>query len=83
MKRTAHASKTEQEEINREREYWKALADAVGWKVYGWSYMGQNGTCTYVTDSDPAMLRSPRTHLQLTGPQRDAIMAAIEKGKKQ
>ena len=48
------------------RDWWRELGNLLGWRVYGWTYRSE---CTY---------RDSRGRcIELTGPQRDEIMAAI------
>ena len=58
---------TEQETLAADLVYWHELAELVGWQLQGWSY---RETASYVTQGDEV--------LQLTGPQRDALVAAIK-----
>lgn len=57
-----------------DRRYWNKLAKALGWRLYGWTYRNH---ASFITSP-------PGIHYQfieVTGSQRDAILAAIEKGK--
>jgi hypothetical protein len=57
---------TEEETLVADLAYWRELAELVGWQLQGWSY---RKTASYVTQGNEV--------LQLTGPQRDALVAAI------
>ena len=58
---------TEEETLAADLAYWRELAELVGWQLRGWSY---RKTASYTTQGDEV--------LQLTGPQRDALVAAMK-----
>jgi hypothetical protein len=57
---------SEVRQIQADAAYWNELGDALGWQMYGFT---AQLTASYITDSISSV--------QLTGSQRDDIMAAI------
>jgi hypothetical protein len=67
-------SKKELAEIDADHSYWDEFGNAIGWKLTGW------------TGRRHAGFNTGRTQIELpgfsiTGAERDAIMAAIQKVK--
>lgn len=58
----------------RDRDWWRELGTAVGWRLFGFSYRNE---ATFFTDP---VRNNPR--IEVTGSQRDQIMSAIKTARK-
>lgn len=67
-------SKRELRMITEERDYWKKLADLVGWQLMGWTY--KRGA-TYITPN----IYGGQDTINMTGFQRDDLVKAIKENK--
>jgi hypothetical protein len=64
-------SKAEIDRITADRGYWKEFADAFGWRIYGFSY---RHTASIIT--------GPDRFLEITGRERDTIIAKLAEARK-
>ena len=62
-------SKSGVEEDIADGDYWRELADVLGWRVYGWTH---RHVCTYLTSNRDGGFS---LRIKVTGSQRDSIMA--------
>lgn len=61
--------------IEADGAYWKEFGDAIGWRLIGFDYRDR---ASFYTKSNCPY----RAGFVITGPERDAIMAAIQRGGK-